>query len=63
MACVHLQELYRLCQEHQLRFATPDLVKIVCRECDSTDVCPSNLVEENKDSREAESNDAQETSV
>ena len=45
MACIHLQKLYALCQEHELRFhvASSDLVRIVCRECDSQEVCPSNF--------------------
>lgn len=52
MACVHLQKLYALCQEHELRFhvASSDLVRIVCRECGSQDVCPSNLTESDEES-------------
>jgi len=45
MACIHLKELYRLCQEHDLRFSGSDLIRIVCRECDSEEVCPSTLTE------------------
>jgi hypothetical protein len=58
MACVHLQKLYALCQEHELRFhvASSDLVRIVCRECGSQDVCPSNLTE--SDDETAASQDA-----
>lgn len=48
MPCVHLKELYDLCQEHQLRFqlSGSDLVRIVCRECQEQDVCPSVLTDE-----------------
>lgn len=56
MACVHLQKLYALCQEHELRFhvASSDLVRIVCRECGSQDVCPSNLTESDDQTAAAE---------
>ena len=48
MPCVHLQKLYQLCQDHELRFqlSSSDLVRIVCRECGSHDVCPSVLTDE-----------------
>jgi len=48
MPCVHLKQLYDLCQEHQLRFqlSGSDLVRIVCRECQEQDVCPSVLTDE-----------------
>lgn len=50
MACVHLQELYRLCQEHEMKFSSTDLVRIVCKECESEEVCPSALTEIQADS-------------
>lgn len=48
MACVHLQKLFDLCQEHELRFqlSGTDLVRIVCRECGEQEVCPSVLTDE-----------------
>ena len=48
MACQHLQELYDLCQTHELRFqlSGSDLVRIVCRECGEQEVCPSVLTDE-----------------
>ena len=46
MTCVHLQELYQLCQDHDLRFSGSDLVRIVCRECGAAEVCPSVLTDE-----------------
>lgn len=46
MPCVHLSRLYQLCEEHDLRFTGPDLVRLVCRECGETEVCPSVLMDE-----------------
>ena len=45
MACVHLRQLYQLCQDHDLKLGGPDLIRIVCRQCGEQDVCPSNRVE------------------
>lgn len=46
MTCVHLKELYQLCQENNLRFSGSDLVHIVCQECGEQEVCPSVLTDE-----------------
>ena len=48
MVCIHLKELYRLCQQHELRFqlSSSDLVRIVCHECGEHEVCPSVLTDE-----------------
>lgn len=46
MACNHLKQLFQLCHEHDMRFSGTDLVRIVCRECGSQEVCPSSLVGE-----------------
>lgn len=46
MTCVHLKELYQLCQENHLRFSASDLVHIVCQECGEQEVCPSVLTDE-----------------
>ncbi len=46
MVCTHLKELYQLCQEHQLRLGSSDLVRIVCRQCGQQEVCPSTLMDE-----------------
>lgn len=46
MTCVHLQQLYKLCQENELSFSTSDLVHIVCKQCDKEEVCPSVLLNE-----------------
>ena len=46
MTCVHLQQLYRLCQEHELKLGGSDLIHIVCNQCGVKDVCPSVLTDE-----------------
>ncbi|TWU25711.1 hypothetical protein [Bythopirellula polymerisocia] len=52
MACVHLQQLYQLCQDQQLRLGGSDLIRVVCHQCGDQEVCPSALVEE-RDSTES----------
>jgi hypothetical protein len=44
MTCVHLRQLYELCDENQLEFSSSDLVRIVCKQCEREEVCPSVLV-------------------
>lgn len=46
MACIHLRQLYELCQTNKLSFSSSDLVRIVCKECESAEVCPTSLVYE-----------------
>ena len=45
MACVHLQQLYQLCQDQHLRLGASDLIRVVCHQCGDQEVCPSALVE------------------
>jgi len=45
MVCNHLKELYQLCQQHNLRFSGSDMIRIVCKECDAEETCPSLLTE------------------
>ncbi len=45
MPCVHLQELYKLCEKHELRIASHDAIRIVCRQCAEQEVCPSSLTD------------------
>lgn len=54
MACVHLKQLYQLCQEHELRFSSSDLVRIVCKECEAEETCPSALIAEEADADTAQ---------
>ena len=46
MICVHLRELYSLCEQHKLRLGGSDLIRIVCKQCQLEDTCPSVLLEE-----------------
>ncbi len=46
MTCVHLQQLYRLCQEHDLKLGSSDLIHIVCNQCGEQEVCPSMMTDE-----------------
>ena len=45
MACVHLQQLYKLCQEQHLKLGGSDLIRVVCHPCGEQEVCPSTLME------------------
>jgi len=46
MTCVHLQQLYQLCQQNDLKLSSTDLIHVVCKQCDKEEVCPSTLAEE-----------------
>jgi len=46
MVCTHLRELYDLCQRNHLRFGGSDLIRIVCKQCDQVETCPSVLTDE-----------------
>ncbi len=58
MACVHLKQLYKLCQEQELKIGSMDVVRLVCNQCNIQEVCPSMLADEydakNPDSSEQE---------
>ena len=46
MACKHLKALYEFCQTHHLKLSSSDLVRVLCTECGTEEVCPSVLYEE-----------------
>jgi hypothetical protein len=46
MTCIHLQQLFKLCQEHDLKLSGSDLIRVVCRQCGEQEVCPSMLLDE-----------------
>jgi hypothetical protein len=52
MTCIHLKQLYQLCQDHELKLSGGDLIRIVCNQCGEQEVCPSTLMDE-YDSRRA----------
>ena len=54
MTCIHLRELYQLCQNESLKLSSSDLIHIVCQKCGEQEVCPSLLREENPEDLESE---------
>ncbi len=46
MTCIHLQKLYRLCQEHDIKVSSSDVVRVACKQCQQIDVCPAVLTDE-----------------
>ncbi len=46
MTCVHLQKLFTLCDEHDLKLGSSDLIRVVCHQCGEKEVCPSTLMDE-----------------
>jgi hypothetical protein len=46
MACKHLKELFEICQQHNLKLSSTDLIRIVCPSCGVEEVCPSVLSDE-----------------
>lgn len=58
MVCVHLRELYQLCESNQLKLSGSDLIRVVCTQCDLEDTCPSVLVEQ-YEARHPDNPDAQ----
>lgn len=49
MTCVHLQQLYKLCREYDLRVGGSDLIRVVCHQCGVQEVCPSTMIDEAED--------------
>jgi len=46
MPCKHLKALYELCETHGLKLSSSDLIRILCPECGTEEICPSVLWEE-----------------
>ena len=46
MPCEHLRKLYQLCQDHELKISSSDVVRITCRQCAEVEVCPDMLSDE-----------------
>ena len=46
MVCQHLRELYQLCEKNQLKLGSADLIRIVCKQCNQEETCPSVLTDE-----------------
>ncbi|MEM6978782.1 MAG: hypothetical protein AAF539_03875 [Planctomycetota bacterium] len=45
MPCQHLKELYDVAAKHDLKIAASDIVRIVCRQCDEQEKCPTALTD------------------
>lgn len=58
MSCKHLQELYQLCRQYNLKLTGPELVRIVCPTCGVDEICPNVLMEE-YDRRHVQDSDVQ----
>ena len=52
MTCVHLQTLYQLCEDNELKLSSSDLIHVVCLQCRREEVCPSTLTDEYEQRRE-----------
>ncbi len=46
MVCTHLKDLYQLCETHHLRLGGSDLIRVICRQCEQEETCPSVLMEQ-----------------
>ena len=46
MTCVHLRQLFELCDKHDLKLGGSDLIRVVCHQCGEQEVCPSTLTDE-----------------
>lgn len=46
MTCEHLQQLYQLCRDNELKISSSDVIRIACKECEEIEVCPSILTDE-----------------
>ncbi len=54
MPCVHLQQLYQLCRDAQVKLSSAELIHVVCRQCNQEEVCPSLLYEQYEEMKQAE---------
>jgi hypothetical protein len=43
MTCEHLKNLYQMCQTHNLKLSSSELIRIVCTQCGVEETCPSVL--------------------
>jgi len=61
MTCVHLQQLYKLCREYDLRVGGSDLIRVVCHQCGVQEVCPSTMIDDSDDASEMTQNETNST--
>ncbi len=55
MTCVEFQTICRVCADHGIAIGKTDLVRMVCNECGSQEVCSVNSVFPIEDGSKAES--------
>ena len=46
MVCNHLKELYQLCEKNHLKLGSTDLIRVICKQCEQEETCPSVLMDE-----------------
>ncbi len=59
MPCEHMKKLYQLCSDSGIRLSSSDLIRIACKECGDTEVCPSVLLDEYETKATPSSSDKQ----
>ena len=55
MTCIHLQQLYQICQANELKISSSDVIRVTCHQCQKVETCPSTLTDE-YEARESMSN-------
>ena len=60
MTCIHLRQLYQLCQSTDLKLSSSDLIHVVCQQCGEQEICPSMMIreEDQETGAEAKAQDA-----
>lgn len=48
MTCKHLQKFFQLCQQHDIKMSSSDVVRIACGECQRIEVCPAVMLHEHE---------------
>lgn len=46
MTCIHLRQLFQLCEEHDLKLSSSDMIRVACPQCGEKEVCPNTLTDE-----------------
>ncbi len=62
MSCVHLKKLYELCAKEELKIGASDLVRIVCKQCNEQEVCPTMLMDNYEVMHPQQDSDAEDSS-
>jgi hypothetical protein len=46
MPCIHLRQLFQLCEDYQIKLGGTEVVHFVCEQCGMQEVCPDMLMDE-----------------